>query len=230
MKSILLTSSNSSSNSISIVGSNNSANVHRVKRVNGDENNESVGESIDQEQFNSKLLSHSKLKKQVIKNKIIAKNDEKVKRTSSDKISSEDQRCLKSKNIISNTSDSESNLEDHPLIAKSVNSDESYANGKATAKLINLRKKNGTTLIFQRKSCITQQNKSQQPISANENQELQIESFKKRQSLQWPNNVSANNKFDNKVRHHSWYDSRNTYAVEEDFENSVSKYVNILTI
>lgn len=258
MKSILLTSSKSSSNNISLssVGSHNhrkiNSNRHDIGGVDDDNDGDdgsgvSVTETVDKEQYNNnnKLLSHSNnIKKQVIRNKIIAKNDDKLKRVSSsssscgsdnNKNNSEDQRWLKNnKNTISDNNISggnsvnkneslSSDLENYPLIDNNVILNESDSNQKtsttATTKLINLRKKNGTTLIFQRKNC--SQTKQATVAGSNEYQELEIESFKKRQSLQWPYSV-VSNRFDSKNRHYSWYDSRYPHAIEEEFENSVS--------
>ncbi|KAG5679460.1 hypothetical protein PVAND_009025 [Polypedilum vanderplanki] len=218
MKSILLTSNNSPSNNYSTaVGS------HHHHHTNTDVDN-NVIENVDKEHYNNKLLSHSNnIKKQVIRNKIISKNDDKLKRVSTSVTGAD-------------------NNENHPLIESNLILNESDSNNQKTAtKLINLRKKNGTTLIFQRKnhSQPKQQCQQQQPaalVSASEYQELKKESFKKRQSLQWPYSVvsnnttnntttSNNNKFDNRNRHSytsslPWYDSRYPNAIEEEFENS----------
>jgi hypothetical protein len=269
-----------------VVVNNNNAHKNDI-----DENDDDDGggggviETIDKEQYNNRLLNHgNNLKKQVIRSKIISKNDDKLKRVSASTLSnsgsentnknsscedhqqrwswktnannnknnnntsvshtsniirhnsSGDNILSDSNNDVNDESLSES-LENYPLIENNVIANESDSNKTTSAtKLINLRKKNGTTLIFQRKSFKTQQtthpqSQSQTSLSstsvtaaANEYQELEIESFKKRQSLQWPLGVVSNNhhKFDSKNRHHSWYDSRYQHAIEEEFENSVS--------
>jgi hypothetical protein len=221
MKSILLTSTKSPSNNnfslSSSVGSHHNNRRNESLRHDTDDDN-NVIENVDKEQYN-KLLSHSNnIKKQVIRNKIIAKNDDKLKRQ------------------VSGSAGGGDNNENHPLIDSNVILNESDSNPKTAAtKIINLRKKNGT-LIFQRKSCSQPKQHQQQPSSAaSEYQELKIESFKKRQSLQWPysvvanNTTTASNKFDSRNRHSysssssQWYDSRYPNAIEEEFENSVSK-------
>jgi hypothetical protein len=250
MKSILLTSSKSPSNNhllSSSVGSHN----HRKNDSNRNESedvidnvNSSVIENIEKEQYN-KLINHSNnIKKQVIRSKIIAKNDDKLKRVSSD-----------NNNILSGGNHNNNNnvnfneflltsTESHPLIDTNniakLNDNDNIQ--KTATKFLNLHSKNGTTLIFQRKNCLQsrqqpqqqhQQQQQQQNTSSgvNVNEELKKESFKKRQSLQWPvSSAVSNNKFDNRNRHHSWYDdSRYPNAIEEEFqENSVSTSIRAL--
>jgi len=241
MKSILLTSSKSPSNNhllSSSVGSHN----HRKNDSNRSEdvidnvNSNSVIENIEKEQYN-KLINHSNnIKKQVIRSKIIAKNDDKLKRVSSD-----------NNNILSGGNNNNINFneflltstESHPLIDTNniakLNDNDNIQ--KTATKFLNLHSKNGTTLIFQRKNCLQSsrqqpQQQQQQNTSSgvNVNEELKKESFKKRQSLQWPvSSAVSNNKFDNRSRHHSWYDdSRYPNAIEEEFqENSVSTSIKV---
>jgi hypothetical protein len=88
----------------------------------------------------------------------------------------------------------------------------------ASSKFLNLRKKNGTSLVFQRKNCGTQQ-QNYQELEATEN-------LNKRQSFHWPYKSVVNNhgnKF-NKSRHFSWHDDACNYTqpIEEEYENSVS--------
>lgn len=259
MKSILLTSPSSSSTSTSSSNSNNNLpllvgtscsnsinNSHNRKYKSDDDKDtdNSVNESVvvvDKQEFTNKLLSNSNTKSQVIKSKIIAKNNDKLRHSDNKNIfSNADYERWQKKNNNNNLSDVNSdcfslNLENHPLIDKHIeigNESDNQSRGKiiatataahsaaaATTKLINLRKKNGTALIFQRKIS------SQQQKSNCEYQDLEIESFKKRQSLQWPQKAAAiNHSNNNKTRHYSWYDACNytREPIEEEFENSVS--------
>lgn len=181
---------------------------------------ESVTESFEKEHFN-KLFSNSK--KQVIRTRCSVKSDvDKVKRvttidtcdgknTSNDIKNDEQRRLIKLQTSDNNSADTEY-LENHPLIVDNNITEESDSletGGKAT-KLINLRKKNGTTLIFQRKSSAQKTNEYQE-----------LESFKKRRSLQqWPNTTASANKPDTQnTNRHSWYDA-DYYprAIEEEFD------------
>lgn len=187
---------------------------------------ENVTESIEKEHY-SRLLSNSK--KQVIRNRYGVKNsdNDKVKKFASDvsdgkSTPSDEQR----REIKLNSSDNSSELEyleNHPLIVDNKISGESevQSGGKAAIKLINLRKKNGTTLIFQRK------NNAQKHQRANEYQEL--ESFKKRRSLQqWPNTTLTSQVDTRNVNRHSWYESDHyPRAIEEEFD--VSKQNNLMS-
>lgn len=263
MKSILLTSSpSSSSTSTSSSNSNNNLSLlvgsscsssnniisksHSRKYQNDDDDKDkdnSVNETVvvvDKQEFTNKLLSHSNSKSQVIKSKIIAKDNDKIRRSDNKNIFSNTDYERWQKKINNNLSDVNSdclslNLENHPLIDSNSevvgNESDNQSRGKinataanstaatTTTKLINLRKKNGTALIFQRKIS------SQQQKSNCEYQDLEIESFKKRQSLQWPQKTVANNHNNTKTRHYSWYDACNytREPIEEEFENSVSK-------
>ena len=147
MKSILLTSSKSPSNNhllSSSVGSHN----HRKTEDVIDNVNSSVIENIEKEQYN-KLINHSNnIKKQVIRSKIIAKNDDKLKRVSSD-----NNNILSGGNVNNFNEFLLTSTESHPLIdtnntAKLNDNDKSQ---KTATKFLNLQSKNGTTLIFQRK-------------------------------------------------------------------------------
>lgn len=181
---------------------------------------ESVVESIEKEHY-GRLFSNSK--KQVIRNRCGVKSDsDKVKRVSSDvsdgKIppSGDEQRLL-IKTLASDNHSELEYLENRPLIGEKqiLAESEVHSSGKTAVKFINLRKKNGTTLIFQKKS------NAQRHQRANEYQEL--ESYKKRRSLQqWPNNASTNQSEVKNISRHSWYDSDHyPRAIEE--EQDVSK-------
>lgn len=81
----------------------------------------------------------------------------------------------------------------------------------AKQKFLNI-KKNGATLIFQKKSS------TQKYIKTVEYPEL--DNLKKRRSLQWSNSGSVGDKLKNR---HSWYDSRFPVVIKEDlFDRSVS--------
>lgn len=219
MKSILLASKPSNNNQLSVGSqirhSSISINQHYLNSATTATNG-SVAESNEKENYN-KLFSNSK--KQVIRNRCSAKGDvDKVKRVAGDVcdgISSERLTKVQPNDI----ADAEY-LDNRPLIIDSKISVESETqpSGKSV-KLINLRKKNGTTLIFQKKS---------KNPKANEYQEL--ESFKKRRSLQqWPNtgfNASSDTRNANR---HSWYDSDYyPQAIEEEFsEIDVSTHFGI---
>lgn len=248
-------SSNNLSPLLSTVEScNNKSNRKVYKSVDDDDgdDNDVSDKDIDcvnetdildgKEEYNAnKLLIHSNNKSQVItsNNKIITKdNDKLVKKNIY--MNADYERWKRNNNVDVNESDCFSlNLENFPLIDKSnviVNdvSDNNYLKGKIIAansttssispsstKLINLRKKNGTALIFQRKVS------SNNSHSSCEYQDLEIESFKKRQSLQqWPQSNNNSKKF-NKTRHYSWYDACNytREPIEEEFENSVSAFL-----
>lgn len=255
MKSILLTSSPSSSststsssnsnNNLSLlVGSSCSSHNRKYKSDDDDSVNETVV-VVDKQEFTNKLLSHSNSKSQVIKSKIIAKDNDKLRRSDNKNIfSNADYERWQKKNNNNLNGDVNSEcfsltLENHPLIDNNSeigNESDNESRGKiiattntvantaaaaatTTTKLINLRKKNGTALIFQKKISSQQQQKSNC-----EYQDLEIESFKKRQSLQWPQKTLANNHNNNKTRHYSWYDACNytREPIQEEFENSVS--------
>ena len=184
-----------------------------------------VAESIEKEHY-SRLFSNSK--KQVIRNRCSVKSDiDKVKRVASDdsdgtNLANDEQRRL-IKTLASDNSSELEYLDSRPLIADnkiSVESEIHLAGGKA-GKLINLRKKNGTTLIFQKK------NNAQKHQRANDYQEL--ESFKKRRSLQqWPNTTLTNQHDIRYVNRHSWYDSDHyPRPIEEEFD--VSKQNNLMS-
>lgn len=234
MKSILLTPKPSNNNQLSVgsqVRKNESSipnhqhylhlNINNTTTTATTTTTESAAESIEKEHYN-KLFSNSK--KQVIRNRCSVKSDvDKLKRVTASDVcdgknsisdtSVVDQRRLIKTQTSDNNSDSDF-FENRPLIVESKISFESenQSNGKAV-KLINLRKKNGTTLIFQRKS------NAQKHPKANEYQEL--ESFKKRRSLQqWPNTGFASKIDTNNANRHSWYDS-DYYpprAIEEEFD------------
>lgn len=238
MKSILLTSSSSSSStsssnsqtsnnfSLSVSNNNDNSKINRNRNYICDSVNENVDD--DNNEITNKLLKQSNIKNQVIKSKVSAKDNDKLNHVfnSSD---NENIERWQNNNLIDVKSDCFSlNLENYPLIDDNVigNKSDKHSREKINAsapttstKLINLRKKNGTSLIFQRKNC------SQQTKLNCEYQELEIESYKKRQSLQqWPQQKSFANNNKNKARH-SWYDACNypsRQSNEEDFESSVS--------
>lgn len=251
MKSILLTSSSSNSqtsNNLSLLaesyGVEENSEIFKV---------DSVKEILDDDEgltetvlVDSVLLKQCNIKKQVIKsNKFSSKNDAKLKR--SDRNIYSDIKCEKRKEKTASDVSSEFfalNLESHPLIETNnviVNENDNLSsrgekvipsvitqvNSTSSTKLINLRKKNGTTLIFQSKNC-SQPSQQQLPTPENcgEYQELEIESYKKRQSLHWPPYKSAisNPAKSYKSRHYSWHDPRiySQNSIEEEFENSVS--------
>lgn len=116
---------------------------------------------------------------------------------------------IETNNVIVNESDNSNYCRrEENLIPSAV----TQVNSTST-KLINLRKKNGTTLIFQRKNS----------SDCSEYQELEIESLKKRQSLHWPNKSAIPNHTKlNRSRHYSWHDQ---HSIEEEFENSVSSMI-----
>jgi hypothetical protein len=205
MKSILL-ASKPSNNQLS-VGSqikrnDSSAHQHYLHQLNNTNEPESAAEQIEKEHFN-KLFSNSK--KQVIRSRCSVKSD--VCDSKSDSV---DQRRLIKLKSSDNSADSEF-LENRPLIGdiKPSHSIDSGENLTKTAKLINLRKKNGTTLIFQKKS----------KQKANEYREL--ESLKKRRSLQqWPTAGSTNVSDTVNSNRHSWYDpDYYPRAIEEEFDD-----------
>lgn len=201
MKSILLASKPSNNNQLSvgtqIRRNESSPTIHHQHHYHLNNTNaaaeSAASEQIEKEHFN-KLFSNSK--KQVIRSRCSV---DKLKRVSSSDSKSE---CL----IKLKSSDSDY-LENRPLIGESKSFSVESENHKAV-KLINLRKKNGTTLIFQRKS----------KQKANEYREL--ESLKKRRSLQqWPNAGSTNVAITNANRH-SWYDpDYYPRAIEEEFDD-----------
>lgn len=226
MKSILFASKPSNNNQLS-VGSqlrrnDSSLNQHYHLNNNTQTKTDSVAESNDKEHFN-KLFSNSK--KQVIRNRCSAKSDvDKLKRATTtansvDACVAKSDTSTEPRLIELQPSGELEFLENHPLIVDSKRiaiESETQGSGKS-AKLINLRKKNGTTLVFQKKPNAPRHQK------ANEYQEL--ESLKKRRSLpQWPNTGSADNSDTNNSSRHSWYES-DYYprAIEEEFEeNEVS--------
>lgn len=233
MKSILLASKPSNTNQLTVgskLGRNESSipiNQHYHHHLLNNTTNtttaatESVTESFEKEHFN-KLFSNSR--KQVIRNRYSVKSDvDKVKRvttsdacdgknTSSDNNNDEHRRLIKLQTSDNSSAEPEY-LENHPLIVdNNISGEIDSLSGGKSAKLINLRKKNGTTLIFQRKSS------AQKTPIANEYQEL--ESFKKRRSLQqWPNTALTNQPDTQNANRHSWYDS-DYYprAIEEEFD------------
>jgi hypothetical protein len=247
MKSILIASKPSNNNNQLSVGSQhkndssipNNSHQHYLHNLNNTitttstTTTESVVESNEKEPHN-KLFSNSK--KQVIRNRCSLKSDvDKLKRVASDVCDgnnknntsdhhSADQRRLIKIQTSDNSSESDY-LENQPLIVDkskiSVESEiqvnGSSGGGGKSVKLINLRKKNGTTLIFQKRASsngVAQQ--QQKHPKANEYQEL--ESFKKRRSLQqWPN--SANPSDTRTANRHSWFSS-DYYprAIEEEFD------------
>lgn len=249
MKSILLTSSSSSDSSTS---SSNLQTSNNLLLLADDYNNKEHSAEIFKEESAQEILDGSDeetifrdiFKKQKIKsNKSIKSDDNKLKR--SDRIESEKQQWQKTTHSDVNSDYYSLSLESHPLIAKNnviVDNESSdnlcssrgeklipsvvtQVNSTSTTatKLINLRKKNGTTLIFQRKNCSPQQ-QQQTPADFSEYQELEIESLKKRQSLHWPLYKSAisNHAKSQKPRHYSWHDNYSKHSIEEEFENSVS--------
>lgn len=222
MKSILFASKPSNNNQLS-VGSqlrrnDSSLNQHYHLNSNTQTKTDSVAESNDKEHFN-KLFSNSK--KQVIRNRCSAKSDvDKLKRTATntlvDACVAKSDTSAEPHLIELQPAGELEFLENRPLIVDKKRiaiESETQGSGKSV-KLINLRKKNGTTLVFQKKSNTQRQQK------ANDYQEL--ESFKKRRSLpHWPNTGFADNSDTNSSSRHSWYDS-DYYprAIEEEFEES----------
>lgn len=200
MKSILL-ASKPSNNQLS-VGSQikrneSSAHQHYLQQLNNTNDSEiAATEQIEKEHFN-KLFSNSK--KQVIRSRCSVKSD-----VCDGKNDSVDQRRVIKLKSSDNSPDLEF-FENHPLIG---DKEESGENPSKAAKLINLRRKNGTTLIFQKKS----------KLKANEYREL--ESLKKRRSLQqWPNSSTNVADVGNSNRH-SWYDpDYYPRAIEEEFDD-----------
>lgn len=245
MKSIILSSSKSQPSNNHLLSSSIGSRNHQKNDSNRNETavdvidnnvNRSVIENIEKEQYNNKLINHSNnIKKQVIRSKIFAKSDDRLQRVLSDNnnIPSGGNNNVNANNFneFLLTSTESYPLIDTNNIAKLNDNDNIQ---KTATKFLNLHSKNGTTLIFQRKNCLqsrqqqqpTQQQQQQQNSSGvNVNEELKKESFKKRQSLQWPvSSAISSNKFDNQSRHHSWYhDTRDPNSIEEEFqENSVS--------
>lgn len=204
MKSILI-ASKPSNNQLS-VGSQikrNESSPHQHYQLNNTnaDSESAANEQIEKEHFN-KLFSNSK--KQVIRSRCSVKSD--VCDGKSDTV---DQRRLIKLKASDNSVESDF-LENRPLIDGKGKASEGVENQLKTAKLINLRKKNGTTLIFQKKS----------KQKANEYREL--ESLKKRRSLQqWPNNAGSTNVADARnSNRHSWYDpDYYPRAIEEEFDD-----------
>lgn len=171
-------------------------------------------ESFDKENCN-KLFSNTR--KQVIRNRCNVK--------SVDGIDDQQQRVKK---LTSDNSEGYfSDLENYPLIVghstatiaagNLFEESETQLNGKA--RLINVKKKNGTTLIFQKKS------NTQKYLRANEYQEL--ESFKKRRSLQWSSSSGSANNIIPDINRHSWNDTSRT--IQEEFDSvSCPTFRNIL--
>lgn len=208
MKSILLASKSSNNNQIS-VGSQIRLNestipinqtFHQVNHAST--TSESIAKSNEKENYNE-LFSNSK--KQVIRSRYSVKSDvERVKRVSNDACGGKSVE-----RVTNNLADAEY-LENRPLIIDTKISVESETQPSVkSVKLINLRKKNGTTLVFQKKS---------KHLKANEYQEL--ESYEKRRSLQqWPNTGLNDSNEAKNANRHSWYDS-NYYpkAIAEEFD------------
>ncbi len=243
MKSILLTSSSSSESSTSSSNLQTSNNLSLIgeshKSVAKEENIGDVDVLKETIFVETKLLNHGNIKKQgfLKNNKIVSKNDNHLKRGDKNiieceekwqnagseySLSLENHSLINSNNVIINESENNSSKKLKSTVVTSGNSAST-----TTTKLINLRKKNGTTLIFQRKNYSQQ---SQIPATdCSEYQELEIESFKKRQSLNWPHrsNISSHTK-SNKSRHYSWHDPCNysTRSIAEEFESSVSRKIN----
>lgn len=222
MKSILLTSSNSTPSNNHLLSSSVGSHNHRKNDSNRNETtadvidnnvNSSVIENIEKEQYDKKLINHSNnIKKQVKRSKIISGSNNSVDANNFNEFpltSTEIHPLIDTNNI--------AKLNDNDNIQKTA------------TKFLNLHSKNGTTLIFQRKNCLQsrqQQQQQQNSSGVNINEELKKESLKKRQSLQWPvSNAILSNKFDKRNRH-SWYDdTRYPNSIEEEFqENSVSSY------
>lgn len=224
MKSILLAPKPSSNNQLSVgsqVRRNDSSSPNNNQHYRQHLNNTTTtsasdADSVDTEHY-SKVFSNSK--KQVIRNnnRCSVKSDvDKLKRVASDvcdgkSATSDQSRSIKAIKAQSDNNNSESDyFESHPLISDSIASADSDVKA---SKLINLRKKNGTTLIFQRKSSAPRQHPK-----ANEYQEL--ESHKKRRSLQqWPSTGLTKKADASNLSRHSWYDS-DYYprAIEEEFD------------
>jgi hypothetical protein len=204
------------------VNNNNAAitSTATTTTTNATATTDSVAELNEKEHFN-KLISNSK--KQVIRNRCIAKTSDvdKVKRVTSDVCGGKPQQSdisVEKRLNKSQLSDNESEFEyfeSQPLIEDGPLPIESEAQSTLkSTKLINLRKKNGTTLIFQKKSSGAQKHQK-----ANEYQEL--ESFKKRRSLQqWPTAGFTSNSDTSNANRHSWYD-KDYYprAIEEEFDD-----------
>jgi hypothetical protein len=210
MKSILLASKPPNNTQLSVgsqIRRNESSAPYVTQTSSTRENN---AEAQDNELLN-KLNSNSI--KQVIRSRCVPKSDvEKLRRVASDVFDSakgtqNDERLSRS-----HTSDNSSEVlcyDLQPLILDGKISAES----DKSVKLINLRKKNGTTLIFQKKA-------SQKHPKTNEYQEL--ESHKKRRSLQqWPSTGLNSSIESNNTNRHSWYDT-DYYprAIEEEFDDN----------
>ena len=205
MKSILLApkpANNQLSVGSQIKRNESSTHQHYLHHLNHTNESESAAtEQIEKEHF-SKLFSNSK--KQVIRSRCSVKSD-----LCDGKSDNVDQRRLIKLKSSDNSAESEY-FENRPLISDSKSpSIDGGENQLKTAKLINLRKKNGTTLIFQRKS----------KQKANEYREL--ESLKKRRSLQqWPTDGSTNVADTINSNRHSWYDpDYYPRAIQEEFDD-----------
>jgi hypothetical protein len=185
--------------------------------------------------MDSELFNHnSNSKKQVIKsNNFNSKNEEKLQHSDHSKIECESEYSslnleshplIETNNVIAHERDNLSSRGEKliPSLVTQVNS----TTPTTATKLINLRKKNGTTLIFQRKNCSQHSQQQQTQVDCSEYQELEIESFKKRQSLQRSYKSAVTNHVKSyKSRHHySWYDPHHysQQSIEEEFDNSVS--------
>lgn len=239
------------SNNLSLLAESFNDEESRSEKLEEDGSAEKFGNDGLKEKIfvDNNLLDHSNIiKKQVIKNnKSSSKNNDKLKK--SDKNVYLDIEC--EQRWQKATSDVNSDyfslhLENHPLIdpnnVKIINESDNFSSrGKviptqttsspttSATKLINLRKKNGTTLIFQRKNC-----SQQAVVDCIEYQELEIESLKKRQSLHLPYKSAqiSNHAKSDKSRLYSWHDPYNfspqSNSIEEEFENSVSLIFNSL--
>lgn len=221
MKSILYASNPSNNNQLS-VGSqikrhDSSINDH-YQNLNSRKATESFTDPSD-----IKLFSSSK--KQVIRNICSAKSDaDKLKRAdvwdgckniTNDTAVEQQQRFIKLQ-ASDNNLELES-LESQPLIVDNnipVES-ETQLSGKSV-RLINLRKKNGTTLIFQKKT------NTQKLQKANEYQEL--ESSKKRRSLQQWSDTDDSDIVTSKTVRHSWFNSDQYVAKAEDLDKAKVRF------
>lgn len=184
----------------------------------------SVAEPTEKEHYN-KLFSNSR--KLAIRNKCTIKSEvDRVKCVACDICEekfptndSGDQRVLIKLETSDNISKSEF-FDDFPLIVDTTKialGSESQLNEKSVT-LINLRQKNGTTLIFQKKA------NTQRHPRANNYQEL--ESLVKRRSLQqWPDTGFSKFSDTNKSSRHSWFSSHSRSI--EEVEVSLSYFDHI---
>lgn len=223
---------------------NNNSSAVLVK-CSGDDDESASDSVVDKRQY--KLLAFAN-KNQVIKRKSLTRDDDDDDKllicedlcsnnnnNNNKKISSDRWSMENNQSSVNDDDSFALKLESHLIDNIEFESDESdnQARRKISAdainpsstssKLLSLRKKNGTSLVFQRKTvCGPQQ---QQPHY----QELEAENLNKRQSFHWPYKgvvTSHGNKF-NKSRHYSWYDDACNYTrqpIEEEYENSVSYF------